>query len=152
MEAKVSKHFQIYELVPKKTYQELGENAWKLISPKLIDIIDAVQEIFKDKKVVINNYQNPVIGIKDFQYRGLRTPECKEYSKTSQHAQVPLSAFDFNVIGLKVLTVNSTIIENSELLMKLGVRRMESAANAPTWTHLDCKETGKKTIHIFNAK
>ena len=152
MEIKKSKYFKIQEFVPKKTYEELGETAWKLISPRWIDIMDSIQELFGDKKVVINNWDKPVIGYRDFQFRGIRTKDSKEYNPNSQHCKIPLECSDFNVVGLNAHQVACKIMENGVKLHAMGVRRTESAKDAPTWTHLDCKETGKKTIHIFNAK
>jgi hypothetical protein len=140
------KHFVIQELVPPEIYKELGENAWSLISDKWAVILDTLREHF-DKPIIINNWHKGGT----YKYRGLRPKGCGVGKETSQHYIKPLTASDFDVVGLSDKEVKVEILKNGKKFFDLGVRRMESDADAPTWCHLDCKETGKSVIHVFRA-
>ena len=77
-----SKHFRIYELVPKHIYNKFGENAWKFIDPRLIEMIDKLKEDFPSGSITINNYH----WNGNRNWSGLRTPGSPYYSETSQHS------------------------------------------------------------------
>ena len=141
-----SKYFKIQELVSPQTFEKFGEGAWIFISPKWITILDTIREHF-GKPVIINNWHTGG----QFKNRGLRVPGCGVGKETSQHYQTPLQCSDFNVSGVSDIEVKKAIMKDWEKFYKLGVRRMESHIDAPTWCHLDCKETNQKTIILFRA-
>ena len=139
-----SKHFIIQELVPPETYKAMGEQAWQLIDEPMITLLDALREHF-GKPIIINNWHTGG----PYRYRGFRPKGCKEGLPTSQHYTKPINAVDFDVLGLTDAEVKAEILKHEAKFMALGITRMESGKVASTWTHIDRKRTGWKTIKVF---
>lgn len=72
-------NFAIWELVDKQTYEARGERAWALLDTNALIVLNALREKFGP--AVVNNWKSGG----PWQWRGLRYPECKEYSRYSQH-------------------------------------------------------------------
>lgn len=141
-----SKYFRIEELVPPETFKALGQQAWQLIDQDFANLLDALREHF-NSPMIINNWHKGG----PYKYRGFRPAGCKVGKPTSQHAQKPLNAVDFDVVGMSDHDVKQSILNNQDKFLKLGLTRMESEADAATWTHIDRKKTGLNHILIFNA-
>ena len=111
-------------------------------------MLDNLRLFFK-RPISVNNwitYQYP--NASDyFQYRGLRTPECSDYSKTSQHAIG--NAFDFDVQGLTAEQARQEIIKNKDnkLLMNIGGLELKSG-----WVHCDARPRSNGKIIAFDTK
>ena len=141
-----SKHFIIQELVPPETYKAMDEQAWQLIDEPMIKLLDGLREHF-DRPVIINNWHTGG----QFKYRGFRPKGCKVGKETGEHYKKPLNAVDFNVLSLSDDSVKTEILKHEAKFMALGLTRMESSIDAPTWTHVDRKPTGLNTIKVFRA-
>lgn len=74
------KHFKVQELVPPSIYEKRKEKAIELIDERVLITLDQLREFFG--LCTINNWN---FG-GNFSQSGLRTPEAKEYSPTSQHS------------------------------------------------------------------
>ncbi|CAM3021228.1 D-Ala-D-Ala carboxypeptidase family metallohydrolase [Shewanella algae] len=124
----VCKHFKIYELVDKKTYNDRGEKAWQLFDPRLLKLLDQLRELF-DAPITVNNW----FWGGQFSNRGLRTSASSYYRPYSQHSFG--RAVDFDVKGLTADESREKIRHwfSSELLDIDGIR-MELGVN---WVHLD---------------
>lgn len=124
------KHFKAYELVPRALYELRGERAIQLLDKELLVAIDYVRE--KLGKVTINTWK----WGGQFEYRGIRTPECPEYSITSQHPYG--KAVDFDVEGMTSDEVNQWLIDNRNAPELKGITFIEMGMN---WTHMDTRPT-----------
>lgn len=71
-----------------------------------------------------------------FEYRYIHTPECPEYSITSQHPYG--KAADFDVKGYTSAEVNQWLIANRNEPELRGVTFIEMGMN---WTHIDTRPT-----------
>ncbi|MEL4402212.1 D-Ala-D-Ala carboxypeptidase family metallohydrolase [Shewanella algae] len=126
----VCKHFKIYELVDRKTYNDRGEKAWQLFDPRLLKLLDQLRELF-DAPITINNWY----WGGQFSNRGLRTSASPYYRPYSQHSFG--RAVDFDVKGLtadqsreKIIEwFNNGILEIDSITLELGVN----------WVHLDVR-------------
>ena len=143
-----SKYFKIEELVSENVYKKYKEKAWEFIRPEIILFLTAIREQFK-KPVIVNNYS---YGGK-LQQRGLRANmdeivrEKRDYY-ISQHCLG--SAVDFSIKGITPKEIVEHILENEEYYREF-ITRIENPEQTPTWVHVDCANTGKDKIIIFNA-
>ncbi|QGH72750.1 MAG: peptidase M15 [Podoviridae sp. ctLUJ1] len=130
-----AKYFKAFELVPKKLFEARGERAIELLDKELLIALDYVRE--KLGKVTVNNWK----AGGQFQYRGIRTPECKEYSITSQHAYG--KAVDFDVEGMSAEEVNQWLIDNREADELKAISFIEMGMN---WVHMDTRPDDKNNL------
>ncbi|MDA8104670.1 MAG: D-Ala-D-Ala carboxypeptidase family metallohydrolase [Nitrospiraceae bacterium] len=135
------KHFQIYELVDKRTFDEFGTKAWELFKEPALIALDGIREFFA-APVTINNWWN---GIGSFQFRGFRPAWYQGGATHSQHRLG--NAFDFAVKGLSAEQVRQRIIENKDHELLKNIMRLEAAVN---WVHFDCKPVELR-IEVFHA-
>ena len=126
------KYFKAYELVPEKLYKLRGEKALELLDRELLVALDYVRE--KLGKVTVNTWNSGGV----FQYRGIRTPECPEYSITSQHPYG--KAVDFDVEGMTSSEVNQWLIDNRNEPQLQAISFIEMGMN---WTHIDTRPDDK---------
>ena len=126
----VSKYFAIHELVPPHIYDKLGERAWKLLNPELIKSIDKIKEKFPKGKMTINNY----FWGRDRKYSGLRTPQSKHYSETSQHSLG--NAVDIIFSEYDVEEVRKYLILNHKDFSEIKGIEINTS-----WLHIDTRNT-----------
>ena len=143
-----SKYFKIEELVSKQVYEKYKEKCWEFINPRIINFLNQLREDL-GKPIIINNWKSGG----EFQQRGLRTnKDPLVLNKTglycSQHCFG--NAVDFNVKGMETKEVYDYIIKNYSNY-KDYITRMENINSAPTWIHVDCANTDKNELTIFNA-
>lgn len=140
--AEICPGFKYHELLPRWMCEHLLTVALDgIIDPIILNIL---QEVRKDLgSVYVNNWYWG--GNK--QWRGFRTPDSSWYSAGSQHSYG--KAVDFNVKGMSTKEVHEHILANHDRYYALGLRRMESLVDAPTWTHMDIKENIRDNIHVF---
>jgi hypothetical protein len=131
-----SKHFEIYELVPKHIYEKFGEFAWNFIDDRLIQSIDAIKEQFPKGAMYINNYK---WGL-DRNWSGFRTPEFKYYSPTSQHSHG--RAADCIFTQYSVDEVREYIINNHSSKFSL-IKGIEKDIS---WLHIDVRNSDKLVV------
>lgn len=123
------KHFKAYELVPKILYEKRGEKAIELLDKELLIAIDYIREKL-NVSITINDWK----WGGQYQYRGIRTPECAEYSITSQHPYG--KALDFKASGVSAESVNKWIIEHRN---DPELRAISFIEMGMTWTHIDTR-------------
>ena len=99
-----SKYFKLEELVDKKTFEEIGEKAWELIDPRLIESIDAIKARFPEGSMTINSW----LWNGDRSWSGLRVAGSPYYSKWSMHSwgkavDAVFSKYDVEVVRKYIL-------------------------------------------------
>ena len=139
----MSERFDIVEYVSKATYVEHGERSVRFISTALIEadtqlVIDLEKHFNRPISCTINNWKWG--GPRE--YSGLRTPGTPYYKKWSMHSMGAASDKQFKFKDgdkevLKTREVYGFIRQNEERYYRLGIRRMESIKDAPTWIHWD---------------
>ena len=138
---KISENFYLDEFFDKETY--LNNNEETLKSWLDFEFIADLQKLRTNLQCgfTINNWFAGGI----YQWRGLRNPKCKQYSKGSMHSQKPLKCVDFQC-KIPALAVREHIKMNYHLYPRF--RRLEKGVS---WVHVDGKETNQKTILEFAA-
>ena len=134
------KNFIIQEFVPKSVYTKFGDNAYWFLDPNLIYTIDKIRDYYK-KPITVNNWHT---GGK-FQYRGLRTNECPEYTPFSQHALG--NALDFDIEGVAAADVRKWILNNSASEMCKYISCIEDGVS---WVHMDTRPLNQSKILVVN--
>jgi len=137
------RHFELYELVDRATFQKWGQDAWSLFHPDLLLALDGIRDFF-NAPVTVNNWY----GGGPFQYRGYRGPECPIGAPASYHKNG--MAADFDVQGYMAEDARRIIIENQDNELLQYITRMEKAV---TWVHIDLAELRKdqKRIYLFKG-
>ncbi len=136
------KHFKVQELVPKQVYSDRGELAIQVMDADLLTIIDSYTDYRKkpnlDKKVSVT-VNNRLWGGTN-QFRGLRTPDSKHYSKYSQHSFGRALDFDVMIDGVKIdaAIVRQWIIDNRSIEWVKPITFIEDGVN---WVHVDTRVT-----------
>jgi hypothetical protein len=139
------KHFAVFELVDRATYDAEGDKALDRFNPKILEAIEGIREFFAVPMIINNWYLGG-----SFQWRGWRTPEkaAELGAPNSEHAKG--NAFDFDIQGLTAQQVRDKIVANQDNPLLANITRLE--ANT-TWVHADCKELvlPEKRIYLFHA-
>ncbi len=138
---KISEHFDVREFVPKEIWDKWGVNSIWWVNPKLVELAELIRNHF-NASVTINNWHTGG----SFNWRGLRTPSCTEGASLSQHRF--MNAIDINVGGKNSDEVFDEIFKNQGKFMTIGLTTMEDKSMTKGWTHLDCRNTGKKELLI----
>lgn len=137
------RHFELYELVDRATFQKWGQDAWSLFHPDLLLTLDGIRDFF-NVPVTVNNWY----GGGPFQYRGYRGPECPIGAPASYHKNG--MAADFDVKGYTAEDARRIIVENKNNEFLQYITRMERDVN---WVHIDLAELRKdqKRIYLFKG-
>lgn len=139
------KYFKAYELVDKKTYEKMGEEALTLFTPEILIALDGIREYFEEP-ITVNNWHSGG----QFQWRGYRTPAKAKAlgSPNSEHAKG--NAFDFDIHGMTAQEVRQNIIINKNNPLLQNITRIEANVS---WVHIDCKKLvlPKERIYLFKA-
>lgn len=125
------KHFGLYEFVPPAQYRALGNRSIILLDYRILKTADMVREWF-GVPVTINNWK----WGKPRRFSGWRPPwyRCARYS---QHFAG--RAIDIQVKGLRASRIRREILDNyRHFLYITAIER-----GTPTWTHLDCRCSGR---------
>lgn len=131
----ICRHFKIYELVDKKTFDRFGLQAWMLLNPLALQALDGIREFFtalrgKDTPVTVNNYHSGG----PFQYRGLRPHSCTVGAEYSQHRLG--NAFDCDIAGISADEARKIIVKHRNDPRFLFINCLEADVN---WLHFDCR-------------
>jgi len=122
----VPRHFKAFELVDPITYAKFGEGALQLFNPLALQALDTMRDYFK-VPITVNNWKTGG----PFKWRGLRTVDCLEGAKWSQHRLG--GAFDCDVRGKTADEARSEIIYNKGFKI---ITCLEADVN---WVHLDVR-------------
>ena len=120
------KHFQLQELIPPHVYDERAEKAWQLLDDRALITLDSLRDRFGF--TTVNNWH---IG-GNYKWRGLRTPECPEFSPYSQHTFG--RGFDCVFSGTSAEEARSYILSRKEEFP--FIRSMEKGVS---WLHFDVR-------------
>lgn len=135
-------YFQLYELVPKKEYEERGERAWQLLDPRLLIIIDRLR--FNFGKMIANDWY---WGGKN-QYRVWRPDELEFSAEYSQHKYgraADLIPIKNNAEDIRQYIINKPLMSGFQDLTALELN--------VSWLHVDCRMWDKinKGLYLFKA-
>jgi len=140
------RHFKLYELVDKETYETYGEDAWNLFHPDALLMLDDLRDFF-NVPVTVNNWHSGG----QFQFRGYRPPSYMPGITPGSMHRVG-KAFDFDVKDHSASAARKMIIvaskEGNPLVER--VTRMEEGVN---WVHADIARlpAGVEKIHLFKV-
>jgi hypothetical protein len=137
------KHFSIEELVDRATFERLGDEAWDLFHPDILQALDGVREFF-DKPVTVNNWKWGGL----YQFRGYRPPDCPVGTKGSYHRKG--EAIDFDVKDMLAGIVRGMILEHQNDMRLITIQRMEADVG---WVHIDTGKVpeGRDRIYLFKG-
>lgn len=138
------KHFKLYELVDKKTYEEEGESAWEHFTDEILFSLDGLREFF-GRAITVNNW----MAGGHFQFRGFR-PAWYQPGVTPDSQHRKGNAIDCDVAGMPANQARVEIVMHRDDLRLSKITRME---NGVTWLHADCGAVpeGRERIYLFRA-
>lgn len=140
---KTANHYKKEELLCPHTVKRDGEDAWRYLQPIVIDFLDWVREEL-DRPVYVNNY----LWGGDKSQRGHRCNLCPLVKNSTLKNVLYVTAHmtglgvDFNVKGMTSDEVREWLDKNiyrffDKFPQYIRKCRIESAAYAPTWCHID---------------
>ena len=148
MNHRVTRYFDIQELVCPHVYDKFGLYAWQFFDPRLLDVLLAIREGI-GKPIIVNNWSNGG----NFSQRGLRTnisPIVKEKTaleKLYVSAHLQGMGVDFNVQGMTTQEVHEWLKKN-QILLPHPIRVEE---NTGDWIHIDSRSDGFRAITWFKG-
>lgn len=149
---KVSKYFELQELVPPSIFKRFGITAIQFIRPELLAVLDLLREKL-GRPVIVNNWHT---GGK-YQESGYRTPRTKTGADLSMHKmgiagdiKVPAYTKDGVVIpAMLPREILAVILANHEEFKAAGMTTYENPAFTPTWLHIDCRQVARPDHNAF---
>jgi hypothetical protein len=131
------KHFELYELVPRVTYETLGEKAWLLLDPRTLISGDQVRDFF-GVPCTANNWQAG--DNKDS--RGWRPGDDPDGAEHSQHKYG--RALDLIIKGVSGAQARDVIMNHQEHFP--FITRIEDGT---PHLHFDCAPVFHRGIYLF---
>ena len=138
---KVSANFNLKEFIDPETYKRFGDSSIWFIDNRIITLAQFIRERL-NKPCTINNWSNGG----QYQYSGFRPPECTIGAKLSQHRFG--RGIDLKCKGMTADEVREDIIKNFDIYNKIGLTTIEDGKFAPTWCHIDIRETNQEELKI----
>jgi hypothetical protein len=145
------KNFQLYELVPKETYEKMGEAAWYLFRPTALQMLDDLHDFFTEYKG-----EKIVISVNDWYWGGNRQycgwrPEVvvdvDGHPIGAGHSWHKAGgAFDAHFKAYTAEEARQIILSHKDHPLLQKIMRLEDNVS---WVHLDNKP-GNPRIHIFS--
>ena len=134
-------HFEIHELVaPETLAQHHEEECWAMFDPDVLKAADWLRERYGP--ATINNWK----WGGEFSQSGLRTPDSKYYSPTSQHSKG--CALDMKFKNKTAQQIRDDLAE-----YQYGGNQIPyftRVENQVSWLHIDTKPTGQSELYFFN--
>lgn len=134
--------FEIEELVPPQIFKAYGERSLWFLDPRAVRALVDLR-FWLNAPIIVNDWHR---GGR-FKASGFRTPGMIG-AKYSQHKFG--RAFDIKVVGIPAKEIQERILENDLRIVRMGFTTMENPDATPTWTHLDCRFTGRLSLLIVN--
>jgi hypothetical protein len=134
---KVSKNFDIKELVPREVYQRFGDFSVWFLDQKTIQVLQQLRDTFGT--CIVNNWSS---GGK-FNYSGYRQPDCKVGASFSQHKFG--RAFDCKFTKATADEVRQAIQADKTFWLEQGLSCYEDNVS---WLHFDTRWTNFNDIFI----
>ena len=129
---KISKYFDVRELVPPSIWSTYGITARQFLRPELLRVLDLLREKV-GRPVVVNNWHTGG----QFRESGYRVPYTKTGARYSQHKFG--AAADVKVAGMSPKDVLAVILSNEAEFIAAGLTTFENVDFTPTWLHLDVR-------------
>lgn len=147
MNHRISKYFDIRELVCPHVYDRFGDYAWNFFDPRLFDVVLVIREGV-NRRIFANNWHKGG----SFDERGFRCNICSLVKEKTALEKLYIPAhfqgmgLDFDIEGMTAKESREWIKDNQTLLPH--PIRLESDVN---WVHLDVRTDGMQTITFFKG-
>lgn len=141
----ISENFYLDEFIDPSTYAARGARAIELIDMRIVYACQYIRDHLG--AVTVNNWAS------GGQYRlsGLRPFNTTTGAKFSQHKYG--RAADIKVAGKTPAEVHEFIKANAQYFIeRQWITTLEELQDTPTWTHIDCRYTGKDHLYIVSGK
>lgn len=139
---KITDNFYLDEFIDPITYSERGERSIQLMDMRIILAIQHLREVI-NKPITINNWSSRG----QFRESGLRRADTRTGARWSQHKYG--RALDFRVSGMTPREVHQVIHQHQQTFIeRQWLTTLEDARDTPSWTHIDCRYTGKDSFLI----
>jgi len=142
----ISRHFRLEEFVSAPVISKLGDKAWSLLDPRLIETMDFIRDITGKHKITINNWY---WGGK-FSQRGLRENTCEIVKGKTDANELYLSAHALGMaVDFDVEDYTAEQVREKLLLLERCLPykiRLEKGVN---WVHLDVRDDNEEKIYLF---
>jgi len=133
---KVSKNFNLDELINPTIYKRWGAKSIRYIDPRLIWIAQYIRDEIQ-RPVTINNWANG----RTFKNSGLRWYKENKYGDYSRHLFG--SCIDIKVKNLSGRDLYLFVLDHFEELNNLGLTTVENYKFTRSWLHLSTETTFK---------
>lgn len=149
MTHRVSRYFDIKELVCPHIYDKFREYAWQFFDPRLLDVLLVIRENI-NSPIIVNNWSSGG----DLSQRGYRCNLCSipkektSLEKLYMSAHCQGMAIDFNVNGMSVEDVHKWINDN-KILLPHPIRLEEF--DGVNRVHIDTRSDGMHAITYFKG-
>jgi len=134
-------NFRLEEFIDPSTFKRFGEQSIWFIDPRMVTLAQFIRDRL-GKSCTINNWH----AGGQFQYSGFRPPPCTVGASLSQHRFG--RAIDLKVKGMLADEVREDIINNYDIYSKAGLTTIEDGNYAPSWCHIDIRDTKLDTLKI----
>jgi hypothetical protein len=139
---KITDNFYLDEFIDPITYSERGEKSIQLMDMRIILAIQHLREVI-NKPITINNWASRG----QFRESGLRRADTRTGARWSQHKYG--RALDFRVSGMTPREVHQVIHQHERTFIeRQWITTLEDVRDTPSWTHIDCRYTGKDSFLI----
>ena len=139
----ISTNFWLDEFICPEIYGKFGHaSRWFLHYP-IVEVCQYIRTT-TGKPVTINNWYTGG----SYEYSGLRPLTGDVGAEHSLHRYG--RAADIKIKGMQPVEVKAFIKEHWPQLQQLGLTTIENITHTPTWTHLDCRNTGSSKLLIVN--
>ena len=137
----LTNNFRLEEFIDPDTFKKYGEQSIWFIDVRIVTLAQFIRERI-GKPCTVNNWHSGG----SYQYSGFRPPTCSIGAKLSQHRFG--RGIDLKVKGMTADELRQDIENNYSIYRKVGLTTIEDVAYAPTWCHIDIRETGLDTLKI----
>ena len=137
----LTNNFRLEEFIDPDTFKKYGEQSIWFIDVRIVTLAQFIRERI-GKPCTVNNWHSGG----SYQYSGFRPPTCSIGAKLSQHRFG--RGIDLKVKGMTADELRQDIENNYSIYRKAGLTTIEDGAYAPTWCHIDIRETGLDTLKI----
>lgn len=135
-------NFRLEEFIDPDTFGRFGESSIWFIDPRLVTLAQFMRDRL-GKPCTINNWHTGG----QYQYSAFDPPGgYRKATSLSQHRFG--RAMDLKVSGMTADEVREDIINNYDIYREAGLTTIEDGDYAPTWCHIDIRDTKMSTLKI----
>jgi hypothetical protein len=143
---KLTNNFYLKEFIDPETYKQYGDSSIWFIDEKIINIAQRL----RDRLGVVLYINTWFIPGGSFAYSGFRPPGCQVGATRSQHCfgrAIDIKTVDNRQSGAQM--IRDEITTHYKTYKDLGLTTIEHEDFAPTWCHLDTRQTKQKSLKII---